>query len=132
MFQSFYLKQFIEIFGAPPKAFDAPGDEAIQTRLTHRGLHVPDALFDYYSLFGHHVINNGQNRLRTIEELEWHDGWLIFMEEDQGMVCWGIHHHDLTTPDPLVWQGMVGEEMEWLQADTPLSRFLIDKWREIV
>jgi hypothetical protein len=131
-FQPFYLKQFIEIFGAPPESFAALGDEAVQDRLNHRALQIPKALFDYYSLLGHHGINNQQNRLRTIEELDWHEDWLIFMDEDHGMVCWGIHRHGLDTPDPIVWQGILEEKMLWLQADISLSQFLIDKWREII
>jgi hypothetical protein len=132
MFQSFYTDQFRMIFGSPPDPIDGLGDEAVQTRLDHRGLQIPTALFDYYSLLGHHVINNGQNRLRTIEELERHDDWLIFMDEDHGMVCWGIHKHDLSAPDPVLWQGVLGEEMDWLRADSTLSRFFIEKWKETI
>ena len=131
-FQPFYLKQFSAIFGSSPKTLDGLGDDAVQTRLNQRGLHIPAALSDYYSLLGHHGINNGRYRLRTIEELDWHDDWLVFMDEDHGLVCWGIHRDDLTTSDPVVWQGVLEEKMVWLQADTPLSRFLIDKWREII
>jgi hypothetical protein len=130
VFQRFYEVHFREIFGSEPVPEDGLGGDAVEDRLAIRGLAIPKALFDYYSILGHHVINNGRHRLRTIEELEWHDDWLVFMEEDHGMICWGIHRHDLTTPDPVVWQGVQEEEMLWLQADTPLSQFLIDKWKE--
>ena len=132
MFQPFYTSHFREIFGSELESRDGLGDESVKTRLAERGLRIPAALFDYYSLLGYHGINNQQNRLRTIEELDWHEDWLVFMDEDHGIVCWGIHKQDLSTPDPVVWQGVLGEEMHWLQEDSTLSRFLIEMWREML
>jgi hypothetical protein len=132
MFQEFYKAHFREIFGAEPHPTDGLGDEAVQTRLAQRGLWIPTALFDYYSLVGYHRINTERNHLKPIEELDWHEDWLVFMTDDHGIASWGIHKHDLRSPDPVVWQGVLEEETVWLQEATTLSRFLVEMWREIV
>jgi hypothetical protein len=132
MFQQFYEAHFREIFGSEPVPEDGLGDEAVETRLTQRGLRIPLALFDYYSLVGYHWINRARNRLRPIEELDWYEDWLVFMDDAHGIVSWGIHRQDLSNPDPMVWQGVLGEETDWLQDTFTLSRFLIDMWEEIL
>jgi hypothetical protein len=132
MFQPFYTTSFREIFGSELDATDGLGDESVQARLAERGLHIPTALFDYYSLVGYHWINRARNHLRPIEELDWNKDWLVFMTDDHGIVSWGIHKHDLGSPDPVVWQGVLEEEIAWLQETTTLSQFLVEMWREIV
>jgi hypothetical protein len=77
-----------------------------------RGLHIPQALFDYYAVAGYHWVNKKQNRLRPIEELDWYKDWLVFMDDDQGLVSWGIHRQDLSSSDPVVWRGILGEEID--------------------
>jgi hypothetical protein len=54
------------------------------------------------------------------------------MTDDHGIVSWGIHKHDLNSPDPVVWQGVLEEEIVWLKETTTLSQFLIEMWRETV
>jgi len=132
MFQPFYITHFREIFGSELDPIDGLGDESVQARLAERGLRIPTALSDYYSLVGYHWINTERNHLRPIEELEWHEDWLVFMTDDHGIVSWGIHKHDLSSPDPVVWQGVLEEEIVWLKETTTLSQFLIEMWRETV
>jgi len=132
MFQPFYITNFREIFGTEPHATDGLGDEAVETRLAQRGLWIPAALFDYYSLLGYNRIASEQKRLRTIEELDWHENWLVFMDDGHGIVSWGIHKRDLDDLDPVVWQGVHGEEMEWAPETSTVSQFLVEMWREIV
>jgi hypothetical protein len=132
MFQEFYESHFRDIFGSEPEPEDGLGDEAVEARLAARGLRIPLALFDYYSLVGYHWINRQRNRLRTIEELDWYGDWLVFMDDDQGIVSWGIHKQDVSNPDPVVWQGVLGEETDWLQDTTTLSQFFVDIWKELL
>ena len=130
MFELLYESHFREIFGAEPEPADGLGDESVEARLRQRGLQIPEALFDYYSIAGYHWINKQHNRLRPIEELDWFIDWLVFMDDDQGLVSWGIHREDLGSPDPVVWQGIVGEEIDWLQEDLTISEFLIEMCKE--
>jgi hypothetical protein len=130
MFEQFYSFNFREIFGSLPELADGFGDESVEARLAQRGLQIPPALSEYYSLVGYHWINKQQNRLRPIEELDWYEDWLVFMDDDQGIVSWGIHRQDLSSPDPEVWQGVLGEEIDWFQETLTLSKFLVQMWRE--
>ncbi|MBN1255202.1 MAG: hypothetical protein JXA50_08020 [Deltaproteobacteria bacterium] len=132
MFELFYESHFREIFGSEPEPANGLGEEAVQARLAQRGLQIPRALFDYYSVAGYHWVNKKQNRLRSIEELDWYMDWLVFMDDDQGLVSWGIQRQDLSSSDPLVWQGILGEEIDWFQEDLTLSEFLIEMCREAV
>jgi hypothetical protein len=92
------------------------------------GLVIPAALRDYYSLAGRHWINENHNRLRPIAGLEWMDDKLIFMEENQCVALWGIRRSDLRRSDPLVWQGVNGDPIEWFAEDYRLSQFLMAMW----
>jgi hypothetical protein len=132
MFDLFYTAHFREIFGSEPEPADGLGDESVEARLAQRGLNIPTALSDYYSLVGFHWINRQQNRLRPIEELDWYEDWLVFMDDEYGIVSWGIYKQDLETPDPVVWQGVLGEEIDWLPEDCTLSQFFIEMWKETV
>jgi hypothetical protein len=132
LFQPFYITHFKAIFGFEPDSTDGLGDESVQTRLNHRGLWIPTALADYYSLLGYNRIASQQKHLRTIEELDWSENWLIFMDDDLGITSWGIHRRELDQLDPVVWQGLHGEQMEWAPETLTVSRFLVEMWREIV
>jgi hypothetical protein len=129
MFKSYFANCFREIFGSPPTADEGSGDEAIRERLNRAGVVIPAALFDYYSLAGRHWINENHNRLRPIESLEWIDGKLVFMEENQVVSLWGIPKEHLEEADPIVWQGVNGKPIEWYPEDYRLSRFLMAMWK---
>ena len=77
-------------------------------------------------------MNKKQNRLRPIEELDWYKDWLVFMDDDQGLVSRGIHRQDLSSSDPVIWQGILGEEIDWFQEDLTLTEFLMEMCREAV
>ena len=132
MFELLYESHFREIFGSELEPADGLGEESVQVRLAQRDLRIPQALFDYYSVAGYHWVNKKQNRLRPLEELDWYRDWLIFMDDDQGLVSWGIQRQDLSSSDPVVWQGILGEEIDWFQEDLTLSEFFIEMCREAV
>ncbi len=101
----------------------------MRAELARLGMVIPVALFDYYSLAGRHSINENHNRLRPIAELEWMEDKLVFMEENQCVVYWGIRRADLGENDPIVWQGVNGEPIEWYAENYHLSRFLMAMWK---
>src|SRR5262249_17968637 len=68
------------------------------------GLNLPEALRHYYELAGGLEINRSYNRILPPEEFETGDDRLIFMEENQDVVTWGILLSDLRLEDPVVWQ----------------------------
>lgn len=129
-FQLYYKTNFREIFGFDIEPTDGIGQAAVDERLIECGIDIPDALRDYYAVAGYLWINSARNRLRPIEELEWYEDWLVFMDDEQGLISWGIHKDDLNTPDPFVWQGVLEERIAWLKANITVSQFLVEQWRE--
>lgn len=129
MFERYYNECFREIFGAPLEPSDGLGEEAVRSALARISIAIPAALFDYYALAGRHWINDNHNRLRPIAQLEWIDDKLVFMEENQCVAFWGIRRADLGEADPVVWQGVNGDPIEWYAEDYRLSRFLMAMWK---
>lgn len=129
MFNTYYRERFREIFGAAPKPDEGLGDDAVRAGLWRVNLVIPTALFDYYSLAGRHWINENHDRLRPIAELEWMGDKLVFLDENQCVVFWGVDRSDLEKTDPIVWQGVNGDSIEWYQEGRRLSRFLIARWK---
>jgi hypothetical protein len=132
VFKRYYRDRFREIFGSPPRPSDGLGGEAVRAELDRVGLVIPAALSDYYSVAGRHWINENHNRLRSITNLEWLDDKLVFMEENQCVAFWGIQSTDLRRSDPVVWQGVNGEPIEWFAEDYRLSQFLMAMWKWIM
>ena len=129
MFKRYYSDRFREIFGSPLKPEDGLGDDALRADLERSGLSIPAALFDYYALAGRHWINDYHDRLLPVAELEWIDDKLVFLEENQCVALWGIRRADLAKADPVVWQGVNNDPIEWYAEDDRLSRFLMATWQ---
>ena len=85
MFKSYYRRRFREILGEPLELADGLSDAKVQRALRERDLVIPRALADYYAVAGRHEINAQHNRLLPIEELDWRDDKLVFMEEISGL-----------------------------------------------
>jgi hypothetical protein len=66
---------------------------------------------------------------KITSELEWIEDRLVFINENQYVVFWGINRFDLLELDPIVWQGVNCDPMEWHKEDDQHSRFLIAMWR---
>lgn len=129
MFKEYYNHQFREIFDLPLQPSDGLSEETVQTKLTQQGLIIPQALFDYYVLAGNHWINKNHNCLLNLEELQWIDDKLVFMEENQVTTYWGILKADVSQADPIVWQGINADSVEWYEENYQLSEFLMSMWK---
>ncbi len=127
-FGDYYIRRFREIFGQPPKPEEGIESATLRASLEAKNLSIPLALFDYYSTAGQHWINRTHNQLRPIKEFSWVDDKLVFMDENQDVVCWGIDRADLGLDDPIVWQGVAGDPIKWYQEDHTASRFLMAMW----
>lgn len=128
MFKEYYASRFKEIFSSSLQTSDGLGDELVQVKMQQLGLKIPEALAQYYAVAGLHWINNEHNRLRTIEELEWFDDKLVFMDENQWVVYWAISKADLYTPNPTIWQGANGDVIEWEDCGYECTQFIMAMW----
>jgi|SRR5262245_10588188 len=90
--------------GYPPRMV-----KAAEARL---GFTVPEALRDYYLSVGRHELNRVHNRLWSPDDLEVAGGRLVFLEENQGVVYWGVRRRT-TAADPVVSQTMDLDDGDW-------------------
>jgi hypothetical protein len=105
--------------GAASAGYAPRAVKAAEDRL---GVGLPGPLRDYYLSVGRHAINRAHNRLLPPEEVEVSHGRLVFMEENQRVVFWGVPTRSRAA-DPVVSQNGDLEGGEWW-AETRCSTFL--------
>ncbi len=92
-------------------------------------LKLPVALREYYLLAGQLPLNQEHNRLYLADDLRIEDGKLLFMEENQYVVFWGMNVPQLQQPDPEVFQAVNASPLEWYSQEVSFSEFIIKMWR---
>jgi hypothetical protein len=90
------------------------------------GLALPAALRDYYLLAGAAAENREHNLLFAPEELIVEEGRLMFMEENQAVVTWGLPLGPGKRADPTVWQRVNSDRPEWYSEELPFSVFVLE------
>jgi hypothetical protein len=94
------------------------------------GLRLPQALRAYYRVLGSvEVLNRGHNRIFGPEELTRDEGYLVFMDENQSVVLWGIRVEDCELDEPEVWQRNNTPPEEWYSEEKNLTELLDDMFR---
>ena len=106
-----------------------PGDGVEETRIAEAedrlGFRLPIALREYYHLLGEvKELNTIQNYFHSVEELDIEEDHLIFMEENQSVVSWGIPLRDISVEDPVVWQRNNTAPVEWYSEEKPFSALM--------
>jgi hypothetical protein len=92
-------------------------------------LKLPAALKSYYELAGKLPINTEHNQLYLPKALRIENGKLVFMEENQAVVFWGIDLNALKKLDPMVFQANNESEIVWYSEDLCFSDWIIKMWR---
>ncbi len=93
----------------------------------HLGVTLPDPLRDYYLVAGReNRINQFHNRLISLEKLWIDAGHVVFMEENQWVVFWGVRAVGATQTDTAVFQGVNGRDkgIEWYPESESCGMFL--------
>ena len=92
------------------------------------GIVLPAKLSEYYLNLGkHNAINYSHNRLLQPADIDFsQDEYLIFYEENQAVVSWGIKKEDLLNPNPLVYGNYSSDELnpDW-HLEFPTDGFLL-------
>jgi hypothetical protein len=122
-----YVEAITRILRAPAKS-----DGCSNTELTYAekklGVKLPPGLREFYAAAGRiDQINLAHNRLLKPEEIRIEGGYLIFYEENQVVVQWGLPVKALKSDDPPVFQcpGEPENESDWYQESDSVSRFLM-------
>jgi hypothetical protein len=106
---------------------DGTSEEVLAQAESRLGFCLPVALREYFLIAGNaDDANRMHNVLFRPDELLVEDGYLVFMEENQAVVHWGIPVEHLHEPDPNVWQRVNGPEPEWYSEELPFSSFMIE------
>jgi hypothetical protein len=92
------------------------------------GLTLPSVLRKYYRLAGRYDrFNRAHHRLRRPERWSVDGGKLVFLEENQCVVVWGVDASNSPDDDPPVYQGqdVRGQPTEWYRQHERCSAFLL-------
>jgi hypothetical protein len=116
-----YRRLLADIVGqvAASHGYPLAAVKAAESRL---GLRLAPPLRDYFLSVGRHKINHKHNRLLAPNALWVAQGRLVFMEENQNVVYWGIRRGS-TAADPVVFQTTDPQDDDWF-AEVPCSQFL--------
>jgi hypothetical protein len=120
-----YRRSLRLIFGRPLVARDGVPELRLRRAEQRLGIGLPAAMRDYYLVAGAASENREHNRLCTPEELLVEEGRLLFMEENQAVVDWGVPVRSRKRADPEVWQRVNGDEPEWYSEELPFSVFIL-------
>ena len=100
--------------------------DAAETRL---GCAIPDSLRGYYGVAGRFApFTEAHNYVLAPNQLTVEGPYLVFMEENQEVVSWGIALSDLGEADPTVWQRVNTEPATWYSEEKPFSRLMVDMY----
>jgi hypothetical protein len=120
-----------QLLGRKLKRSDGISVSEIKKQERKLGGSLPEAMRDYYRVAGRlDELNKFNNRLFDLDELEIEGEYLLFMEENQVVVLWGIKKTD-AKPDPEVLQRVNLDHAEWYSEKLTFSQFMIRmyKWQ---
>ena len=130
-YQQYFKQQFASITQKdiePQDGYSVTELQAIENVFSS----FPTALQEYYYLLGKHPINKEHNRILEPNEMYYIEDYLVFAEENENVVVWGILKSDLQIEDPMVYQGQeYNGKYSWYSEDSTFSRFIIQmfKWQ---
>lgn len=104
---------------------DGLAEEAIVAAEKRLNTTLPTALREIYLHAGKvPMLMDAFQHFYTPKDLKLESGCLVFMEENQGVILWGIKEHDLDNEDPEVFQVNPDDLTETYSEEKPLSEFL--------
>lgn len=124
-----YRAAFESLIGRPLTPRDGLAAAQVIACERRLKLHLPVALKSYYELAGKLPINTEHNQIYSPKELRIGNGKLVFMEENQAVVFWGIDLKDLKKSDPTVYQANNESEIVWHSEDLCFSDWIVKMWR---
>ncbi|MDQ3803467.1 MAG: hypothetical protein M3416_06505 [Acidobacteriota bacterium] len=125
-YESLYSDLVQRHLGRKPVPSDGSSDAELDEAEGRLGSRLPAAVRRYYRVAGNLVeLNHAHNLLFAPSDLHMCEGFLIFMEENQAVVHWGIRAGELTEDDPDVWQRVNVVPPEWYSEEMTFSEFIV-------
>jgi hypothetical protein len=122
------LKSTSAMLVRPLTLEDGQSETSISDAEARLGLRLPAVLREYYLLAGRFDrFNRAHNQLRRPEEWCVDGSKLVFLEENQCVVFWGVDAGTSPDDDPPVYQGpnVRGRPTEWYLEHERCSEFLL-------
>ena len=126
-FKNIYLTAAQNLFGPLPANLGIEEKNLLDTA-KDLGVNIPKALHDYYIALGNFKrLNEAHNRLLSPSEWFVDADYVVFMEENQCVVFWGVPSKSDKGFDTAVYQGTNAEEdpIEWYLEHRSCSEFLL-------
>jgi hypothetical protein len=121
-----YRALLAKVYGRPLRRRDAESVTRIQKAERRLGFRLPEAVRDFYLVAGRAPENLEHNRLAPPEYLQVEGRYLVFMEENQGVVDWGLRLSTIAAADPTVWQRVNNDPPKWYSEKMPFSVFMLE------
>ena len=116
--------------GLPAGEVDRLLDESPAAEQLGGDLVLPAALREFYLALGNYGdLLETEHFFWDPDDLEVRDGFLMFLEDAEETVVWGLPVDNLPLPDPLVWRRSSGAEAEdgkWTDEGGTFSEFVMD------
>ncbi|HWV64338.1 SMI1/KNR4 family protein [Chitinophaga sp.] len=122
-----YLQIIHKLYNLPEDANQGYSETEIAALEARLQVQLPAALRHYYLTIGKNkMVNDSFNRLTSLGEIGFsEDDHLIFYEENQAVVLWGIEKADLGQPDPPVYGTYDSARREWFNDADTTEHFLL-------
>jgi hypothetical protein len=122
------IASVLKLLVRPLTAADGESEASISKGEARLGVKLPAVLREYYLLAGRFdQFNRAHNRLLRPEEWSVDGGKLVFLEENQCVVFWGVEAITSPIDDPPVYQGqnVRARPTEWYLEHERCSEFLL-------
>lgn len=119
--------QLMIVLGRVPTERDALSDERLRRAERRLGIVLPQTVAGFYQYVGAAPELQEHDRLRHPEALDIEDGFLVFMEENQTVISWGLPLPLGEVPDPTVWQRVNSDPRAWYPEPMTFSEFIVTR-----
>ena len=124
-FRATYGAEVRTFIGRALQDADAIPEDSLVAAERQLGYRIPTCLRTLYEVAGNCAeLVSVHNHLLKPQELTLDGDWLVFMNENQGVVSWGFRAQDLSESNPIVWQRNNTPPVEWYSEDKDFVGFL--------
>ena len=121
-----YTRALGRVFGRPLTRRDRVPESRLRRAESRLRLPLPPAIREFYGLAGAAGETREHNVLFHPEDLVIEEDHLLFMEENQAVVHWGIPLSQKRRADPDVWQRVNGDEARWYPEGMTFATFILE------